>query len=171
MNQQDTRKLLWAMCAALLPGIAFGLSTDRDQPINIEADKVYIDEKKGVSTYRGNVSLTQGSIHLTADNAAVYNKQDHSLEKVLIVGSPARFRQRPDNGEEDVRAESRRMEYFADKDKLNLIEKAKVWQGGNVFTGNRIVYDTLLHVVTGTKAPSEKSDRVRITIQPKKNNK
>jgi len=163
--------LLCAVCVALLPGIAFGLSTDRDQPMYIEADKVHIDEKTGVSTYRGNVSLTQGSMHLTADKAAVYNKQDHSLEKVMIVGGPAHFRQRPDDAEEDVRAESRRMEYFADKDRLNLIEEAKVWQGGNVFTGNRIVYDTLHHVVTGTKAPGERSDRVRITIQPKKNNK
>lgn len=171
MNQRGTRNLLWAVWAALAPGTAFALSTDRDQPMYIEADKVHIDEKSGVSTYRGNVSLTQGSMHLTADKAAVHNKKDQTLEKVMIVGNPVRFRQRPDDAAEDVRAESRRMEYFADKDRLNLIEEAKVWQGGNVFTGNRIVYDTLHHVVTGTKAPGEKSDRVRITIQPKKNDK
>jgi lipopolysaccharide export system protein LptA len=38
------------------------LSSDREQPINLEADAADIDDLKGISIYTGNVVLTQGSM-------------------------------------------------------------------------------------------------------------
>ena len=50
-----------------LPGSASALSTDRDQPINLEADEAELDQTEGVSTYVGNVVVTQGSMKVESD--------------------------------------------------------------------------------------------------------
>ena len=51
----------WLLFALLLlvPTLALALESDKDQPIQIEADSVDIDEGKNTSTYKGNVELTQ----------------------------------------------------------------------------------------------------------------
>ncbi|MCL4316472.1 MAG: lipopolysaccharide transport periplasmic protein LptA [Gammaproteobacteria bacterium] len=146
-------------------GAAGALSTDKDQPINIEADTVEIDDKKGISIYRGNVVVTQGSIRLDADIATAYTP-GRQLQKVVAEGNPARYKQRPDNKEEDVRAKAQRMEYYATSGQLKLYEDAHLWHEGNEFSGNRIDYDTRTDVVQAAKAPSGK-ERVQVVIPPK----
>ena len=42
-------------------------SDDRDQPVVIQADEVDMDLKSGQRLYRGNVSVTHGSIRILAD--------------------------------------------------------------------------------------------------------
>ncbi|HAN61217.1 MAG TPA: hypothetical protein DCQ11_10195, partial [Gammaproteobacteria bacterium] len=42
-------------------------SDDRDQPVVIQADEVDMDLKSGLRLYRGNVSVTKGSIRILAD--------------------------------------------------------------------------------------------------------
>ena len=146
---------------------AQALSTDREQPINIEADSVEIDDGKHTTIYKGHVVMTQGSIHMTAESVRMFYDAEQNLEKVLIRGSPATFRQTPGNKKQDVHAKADKMEYFADKNRLHLIKRATIWQGGDRFSGDHIEYDTFLHVVKARKSKSGK-DRVRITIQPRK---
>ena len=38
-----------ALCGLLMSGAAGALSTDKDQPIEIEADSAELDDKKGVT--------------------------------------------------------------------------------------------------------------------------
>ncbi|MBI3344337.1 MAG: lipopolysaccharide transport periplasmic protein LptA [Gammaproteobacteria bacterium] len=154
--------LLAACCAAP----AFALSSDKEQPINVEADSVEIDHKQGVSVYKGNVTLTQGSIHLDADIVTLYSR-NNDIEKAFAEGKPAHYRQRPDGKQEDVRAQSQRMEYYTGTGKLILLEGAHVWQEQNQFSGNRIEYDVERSVVNASMAKSGK-ERVRVIIQPKK---
>ncbi len=153
--------LLATCCAAPV----FALSSDKQQPINVEADSVEIDHKKGVSVYKGNVTLTQGSMHLDADIVTLYNR-NNDIEKAYAEGKPAHFRQRPDGKQEDIRAQSQRMEYYTTTGKLILLDGAHVWQEKNEFSGNRIEYDTERSVVNASKAKSG-SERVRVIIQPK----
>lgn len=158
--------LFLALLGMLAPLAAQALSSDRDQPINIEADSADIDDKQGVSVYQGNVVMTQGSMRLSGDVVTVYSP-NRELQKAVAEGAPARFKQRPDNKDEDMRAQAQRMEYYADSGKLILLEGAHVWQEKDEFSGNRIEYDTRRDVVTARKAASGK-ERVQITIQPKK---
>ena len=46
-------------------------SADRDQPIDLEADTVQVDDAKQISTYSGNVILTQGTLLIRADKLIV----------------------------------------------------------------------------------------------------
>jgi lipopolysaccharide export system protein LptA len=154
---------LLAMCGA---APAFALSSDKEQPINVEADSVEINHKTGVSVYTGNVTLTQGSIHLDADTVTLYSR-NNDIEKAIAEGKPAHYRQRPDGKLEDIRAQSQRMEYYTATGKLVLLDGAHVWQEQNQFSGNRIEYDVERSVVNASKAKSGK-ERVQVIIQPRK---
>jgi len=152
------------LIALSLPSWSHALSTDRDQPMMIEADRVELDDAKGISIYTGNVKVTQGTLTLTGDRMVVHNKGG-DVSKVLMDGNPATYKQRPDGKEHDVHAKSKRMEYYTNPEHIILLEQAEVNQAGDVLRSERIVYDVVKDQVNaGTDQPS---DRVIITIQPK----
>ena len=96
------RPLLRCLITAVL---VFPLTTsgsnDRDQPVVIQADEVDMDLKSGQRTYRGNVSVTQGSIRILADQIEMtFSNEQHTL--ALATGQPAIFRQRPAGKNHDV---------------------------------------------------------------------
>jgi lipopolysaccharide export system protein LptA len=157
---------LWLMC---LPLPVCALSSDRDQPINIEADSATLHEKSGNSTYRGNVHLRQGTLHLHGDTMTVEMRDDR-IEKIVLVGSPATYVQRPDNSDEDQHAEARRVEYYATDERLILLENARIWRSGDEeFSSERIIFNLADNTVNAGGGSS--SDRVRITLPSRKSGK
>lgn len=152
------------LIASGLPALANALSDDRNQPMYVEADRASIDDKRGISVYRGNVKITQGTLQLTATELTV-ESHNGDIVKAIATGQPATYRQRPDGKDQDVEAESLRMEYFAQEQKIILLDKAHVRQAGDTFSSDKIHYDIAKDIVNaGDGAPG---DRVHITIQPK----
>ena len=68
----------------MLPN-CFALSTDKDKPIELEADSANLDDKKGISIYRGNVILTQGSTKLNASELTLYHDKKRKLIKAKAL--------------------------------------------------------------------------------------
>ncbi len=159
---------LWLL-ATLLPCLAHGLTGDHLQVIVIEADQVNIDDRNGVSTYTGSVKLVQGSIQMFADSIVAYNT-NHRLDRIIAIGNPARFKQRPDNSAEEVQAEAQRVEFSATSGVLQLTIDAKFFQAGSEFKSNFIEYDTHKDTLRATKS-AEGTGRVRVVIQPRMFNK
>ena len=50
---------------------AFALESDRNQPIQIEADQGSLDQKNQNTTFSGNVIVKQGSMYIQAGTVAV----------------------------------------------------------------------------------------------------
>lgn len=151
------------------------LTTDQDQPIEIEADTAELDDQKGVTTYTGNVIVTQGSIRMTGDKMTVYYTKDNDLDTVIMEGRPATYRQLPDKSEDYDEAEALRMEYYGLKNLIVLINNAVVKQKDVRFSGSRIEYDTEHSQIrargqaeSGAEKSSGSGGRVKITIKPKK---
>lgn len=118
--------------------------------------------KSGVSTYTGNVRVTQNNIELTGDKVVAVQK-DKALEKITVTGSPATYRQMSEAGD-FISAQSMRMEYQARQNRLLLSNKARLEQAGSVMESDQIIYDTVKEVVI---AGDDKADkRVNITITP-----
>jgi lipopolysaccharide export system protein LptA len=156
-----TIALLW------LPAMSLYASTkDAQQPITIEADQAKVDEKRGISTYKGHVVLHQGGILIKGDKLMVYS-QEGELEKMIATGKPVTYFQKGETTSTDISGKAQRMEYYANDNRLVLMEGAKLTQGPNQFSGNRITYDTEREVVSATVSESGK-ERVQVTIQPKK---
>ena len=129
---------------------AWCLSTDKDQPIQVEADEAELDDLNDVSIYRGNVIVTQGSIRMTGDVMTVRSKGGDELDYLVIEGSPATYRQLPDNAAAPNQARAKRMEYHETRNLVVLIEDAWVKQDTSTLVGERIEYNTALSRVKAT---------------------
>ena len=153
--------LAWAVATP-----AWALSSDRDQPIELEADSARIDERTGVSVYTGNVKLIQGSRRLDADRLTVERTAEG--DRLVAEGRPATFSQQPDDKPEPVEGRALHIDYHTGQEQVILTGEAEVWQGGNRFASERIVYDASSDTVRGGQASpgSQPGERVRITIQP-----
>ena len=143
---------------------AFALQSDREQPIYITADHVEIDKKNGFSKYTGQVHMKQGSVNIRGDLVLLYH-QNGEVEKVIINGEPASFQQQPDKGGDVVISKAKRMEYFAKNSRIFLINDARVSQGVNRFSGERIEYDIYRGTVVANKDKANKN-RVHAIIAP-----
>lgn len=133
-----------------LPGGAHALSSDREQPILIEADQVEIDKLKGFSRYEGNVKIVQGSLIIRGKTVLLYHK-DGVIDKVIINGQPASFQQMPDKGGTIIVSQAHKMEYIARQSRLFLFDSARVSQGKNSFSGEKIEYDIVNSTVVANK--------------------
>lgn len=156
---------LSALSLLCLPLLAWGLASDRNQPIEVEADRATLKQKEGVSVYEGNVKLTQGTLHLTADTMTVYSSGEQ-VERMILVGNPATFVQRPEGRELDLHAEAARMEYHAAEERIILLGAARVWQtDGKELRSEKIIYN--IRDNTASAGDTASGDRVRITLQPR----
>ena len=140
------------------------LSSDKDQPIELEADGVELDEGRGISIYRGDVELNQGTMRLNADQLTVTHAGTRPT-KIVAEGRPVRFRQLPDDSKQFVYGRAQRAEYGIDSEELVLIGNARLEQGDDSFQSDRIVYDRInARIKAG--AAAEGKERVKITISP-----
>lgn len=177
LNQKQLINILLLSITLFYNVLAWALSTDSDQPIEIEADSAELDDQKGVTVYTGDVVVVQGTIRMTGQKMTVYYNEKKDLDTVIMEGHPATYRQLPDNSKVYDEAEALRMEYYETKNLIVLIDQAVVKQEGLRFSGSRIDYDTLNSKIKAkgeTKqdgGTNQGSGRVKITIKPKKKEK
>jgi lipopolysaccharide export system protein LptA len=153
----------------LAPAAAPALESDKDQPVYIEADSVEIDDRTGVRTYQGNVVMTQGSIHMTADKVTV-TKTPKGSDHVLAVGKPVTFQQQREGEDELARGRALRAEYDLDSDIIKLYDDAELSQGKDTLRNDRITYDKSKELMWAGTSQQGKQ-RVRITLQPNSSEK
>lgn len=178
----NKNKLYKLSLSLILLGLSCGVSsleTDRDQPIEIEADAGELDDIKNISIYTGNVITIQGTIYMTGDKMTVYYTEDGEMDYLVMNGRPATYKQLPDDSSVYDYAEALTIEYYELKEYSILIEEALVTKEGLRFSADRIEYDTRLSQVKGwsnktspnastEKATPAKKERVKIIIKKKK---
>lgn len=165
------RHLALALIATLtLSTAAQAFDLDSDSPIKVKADSARLDDSRGVATYTGDVIVTQNETRLTADRVVLY-RDAAGLNRIEAEGQPAHYQQpaRDDTGETDAKA--RRIIYDAANSRLTLEQDAVIEQGGNLFRGSIIHYDTEQRVVTaeGASQQTDGDGRVEMIIQPRSN--
>jgi lipopolysaccharide export system protein LptA len=147
---------------------------DREKPVNIEADRMSLDDLRKESVFEGNVVLTQGTLTIKADRVTV--KQDpQGFTFGLALGKPASFRQKREGFDEYVEGFGERVEYDGKGDKVQLFTNARVKRGDDEVKGDYISYNaaTEFYEVIGSKGSTTASttgpsQRVKAVIQPKK---
>lgn len=144
---------------------AQALPEDREQPIRLQADRASFDQDSGVSTYEGNVEVSQGSMYLGATRATVHFDTDGRFQRMEATGDPARFRYRPSAERPPINGTGRRIEYDIDTARVIVSGSAHFIQGGDEFTGDRIVYDLDRNQVN---ASSGEGRRIEFIIQPRR---
>lgn len=169
-----------SMIAAVLLGAgwmaagspAYAEKADREKPINIESDRVTVDDIKQLSVFEGNVVLTQGTMVIRGDRMEVrQDKEGFNLGTVW--GNLAYFKQKRDGLDENVEGWGERIEYDARADKVQLFTRAAMKRGDDDVAGDYISYDAtteFFQVIGGgskTATPNNPEGRVRAVLQPK----
>jgi lipopolysaccharide export system protein LptA len=158
----------------VLGGSVTGLAerADRDKPVNIEADRVDLDDAKKEAVFVGAVTLTQGTLSIKADKIIV--KQDAAgFEYGIAYGKPAQFRQKREGFDEFIEGFAERIEYDGKADKVQLFTNARIQRGGDEVRGDYISYNAVtefFQVIGGGKSAATAGNpqgRVHAVIQPK----
>lgn len=145
---------------------------DRDQPVNVEADSVEIDDKKQEAVFSGSVVLTQGTLMLKADRIVV-KQSESGFQSGVAHGKPAYFRQKREGYDDFIEGEAERIIYNGEAEKIELFTKAKLKRGGDEVRGAYISYNALtefFEVNSGDNSatpPGSPRGRVRAIIQPR----
>lgn len=172
MNRKFPAIWITLLIGLATPGHAPALSSDKDKPMAIEADSVEIDDKRGLTVYRGNVDVRQGTLHITG-GTLVIERANGRIKVVTIVGKPATYRQRPDNKPEDVTAKAAKLQVYPERDLVRLERDAIIMQSGNRFSGNIIEYDNKNDIIKAkgdinqTDTGPKQSGRIRMIIKPR----
>jgi len=169
--------LLAMTCAwvALMALPAAAERTDRDKPVNLEADRVTVDDANHVTTFEGSVVLSQGTLTIHGDRMVV--KQDAAgFQYGTAYGVPASFRQKREKRDEYIEGYGGRIEYDNKTNRLQLFDHARLKKGGDEVRGEHISYDqkTEFYRVVGDSEQVTKTGphgRVRAVIQPKSGSK
>ena len=173
-NQHRSHKFLVAAMALFFSCAASAEKADREQPIDLEADSVTVNDAKKTSTYVGNVILTQGTLVIHADKLIV-REDNNGFQHSTSFGNPTTFKQKQEGKNEYIEGSAQRIEYDGHMDKVQLYTKAWVKRGQDVVNGDYIMYDAsaeYAEVIGGgaaaAGAPDVPQGRVRAVIQPKK---
>jgi lipopolysaccharide export system protein LptA len=175
MTVHNLRKTLvfctFCLLGLMAIGSAYAKEADRDKPINLEADRVTLDDLKKVGVYQGNVILSQGTMLLRADRVEV-SQGDNGIKTVVATGNPVSFREKRDGVDEYVEAYAQRVEFDNAKHLLILSGSAILRKGEDEIRGDQITYntETEFYKVAGEANAHHPAGRVHITIQPKSRN-
>ena len=167
---RTNNKLLLATFLLLCAPACFAERTDRDKPMHLEADQVIMDDAQKISTFTGNVRLSQGTLLIRGDKIIVV--QDKNGNKhVTAYGNTAEFRQKREDVDEYVEGYGERIEYDTGSETLNFHEKARLKRGLDEVSGDHITYSakTEIFQVNGSNTNSSNNppQRVRAVLQPK----
>lgn len=150
------------LALAALPAAA--LQSDRQQPLNVNAQHFTAVKDPGVSRFSGNVTLSQGSLKGDAAQATAYTNADNKITRVVLEGAPAHLSQQQDDGS-TMQAQAQRIDYTPDTDTVILTGAAQVVQPGHgSFQGERLVYNTQTGAMQGESAAG---GEVHVTFQPR----
>jgi len=153
-----------ALLLLLLPCQLWALATDRDQPIEVEADQLEVREQEGISIYQGNVKLVQGSLEINADRVVIHFNEANELTLMEMTGTPATLRQLDDN-QQEMWGEAKQIDYTQSKSLLELRDSARLSQAGDIIESDLIRINT---ESSSLQAGSTESDqRVKMLIQPR----
>ncbi len=160
------------LALALLATPALAERADRQQPVNIEANLVTVDDRSKTHIFEGDVILSQGSLQIRGDKLVVTQGADGFQNGVATASGNrlATFRQRREGTNEYVEGEAERIEYDSRTERAKLFVRARVKSGGDEVRGNYIEYDALSENYVVTAAPGSNAQpggRVRAVIQPK----
>ena len=156
---------LLILLMAFVTSLVLALPEDANQPIEIEALSVIVDETTGFNEFSGNAVVRQGSLLLSAELIQVQTANEEVVSMIAngSLEKPAKYIQSQENQARFVEATASQITYDVDKGMVFLIGTARLVQGFDSFSGDTLDYDINNDkvIVKGNKNGTE---RVKFTI-------
>jgi len=127
---------------------ALAIPDDTEQPIHIVTREVIRDETVGVTLYRGDVSLRQGTIRIRADEVTLgeegsgpFSARDGDpFFKIVAIGRPAHLQQLLTVDGDITYARANVVEYLRAQSLIRMQDDAHVQQGETEMRGGVFEY-------------------------------
>jgi len=145
-----------------MPGLLPALESDRQQPLEVNADSTDGSLGDGIATLKGNVEIRQGTMLIRSDIAEV-EKVDGRVRKFELNGSPVHLQQEIEE-EGLVTAEARKVEYIVATGIVTLTGEADVIHPQYHISGEILEYDMNTQHFQGSGGDS--NGRIRIRLEP-----
>lgn len=142
---------------------------DRNAAMHLEADQVVMDDLRQVSTFTGNVKLSQGTLLIRGDKVIVSSDKG-DIKHATVYGDTAEFRQKRDGVDEYVEGYGERIDYDMGTQILDFSGKARLKRNRDEVSGDHISYNARTEVfqVNGKSTSAGSThQRVRAILQPK----
>ena len=161
MNNTKTLTLCAAIFASTL---VQALPSDTEQPINVSADKAFMNKKSGVATYEGDVIVKQGSIEIEANLLKIFSDPETGeLQRLEAEGTPSKFRQQIDESGALIVSEGDTLLYDTTAGKLEVNGNSYLKRDLDEIDAEYILY--MLNDET-FRAENRGQGRVNMTLQP-----
>ncbi|MBT3457183.1 MAG: lipopolysaccharide transport periplasmic protein LptA [Thiotrichales bacterium] len=131
------------LIALFLSTYTFALTEDAQQPIEIEAESVMVDETAGFNEFIGDAEVRQGSLVMTAEIIQVQTNAD-GVETMIAKGTPdqpAKYIQSQENQARLIEATATLITYDVNDGMIFLVGDAYLVQGFDSFSGDSLTYD------------------------------
>lgn len=147
-------------------GPAFARSSDRNQPMDINAGKQEgsVDERTP-TVLSGGVTIRQGTLDIAASRAVV-NMRGGTISRVQLTGGPARLKQQLDDGT-PMNAAANTIDYNLATEVVIFTGSVNIQQPRGTLSGERVVYNMRTGEVT---SGGDGSGRVQMRIMPRNAN-
>jgi lipopolysaccharide export system protein LptA len=159
-------------CLCFAP-CCFAEKADRDKPLQVEAQRLSIDDAKKVQILEGDVVLTKGTLILRAERVIITEDQYGFQKSTAFAGKSglAHFRQKREGRDDYIDGEAERIEYNTANEVAELFHRAWIKGGEDQVKGDYIWYDAISEKYLATagdnRDPKAPPARVRAIIQPK----
>lgn len=149
--------------AALVPMPVLARSSDRNQPMDIEAGHSdYSLDDSRPTVLSGGVIITQGSLDIRSNTATITQRGGEPVRAVL-VGAPVTLKQQLDSGA-PFSARANKVDYDLKGEVVVFTGNVSIEEPRGTLAGERVVYNMRTSQVT---SGGEGAGRVKMRIQPK----
>lgn len=163
MSLNNKNCLLLFSCLLGWAPLLAALESDRQQPLEVNADSTAGLLGDGTTVLSGNVVVKQGTLHIRADQAEV-EKVDGKVRTVVLQGGPA-FMAQEIEGQGKVEARARTITYQVSTGKVTMTGDADVQHPQYQVSGDTLTYDLNRQHFEGT-GEQDGSGRIRIRLDP-----
>jgi lipopolysaccharide export system protein LptA len=139
------------------------LESDRQQPLEVNANSTDGTLGDGITTLRGNVDIRQGTLHIMADEAEV-SKIDGRVNSVTFRGQPA-FLEQEIEEQGLVQATANVIDYQVASGLVTLTGNADVKHPQYQISGDLLTYDLNIQHFQGS-SDENGNGRIHIRLDP-----
>jgi len=155
---------LWLfLCLLSLSLPLMALESDRQKPLEVNANSTDGTLGDGVTTLRGNVDIRQGTLHITADEAEV-RKTDGRVSSITFRGEPAFLEQQIEE-QGLVQARAAVIDYQVASGLVTLTGNADVRHPQYQISGELLTYDLNIQHFQGS-SDENGNGRIHIRLDP-----
>lgn len=157
-------KLILIIVCCFIPFV-YALTDDFKQRIYINADSSTYNYKTGINSFEGNVSLTQGTTHLTADRLITKTNTQRKVNEIIAYGikQTAHYWTIPKASDPELHAKAMVIKFYPIAANIILEQNVTVTQGENSFQGQLIHYNRNDETIT---VPALEKNRALLVYNP-----